>query len=173
MDTYANTEEPVFLLGDVVLHGATKFSVRNEEEEDEVSFSVCHVTFRGDKCFVRCMDGSCAAQFHNKSKIPRIFSLCETKKVCTHLKTFYQNLDKIQALFPEYFQAEDGEEDAAEDGEEDVEDEPEEPDDMPNREDGNLSKNLKGIFNLEEGLWTYPAVSTHKPKEMLDPHLIM
>ena len=28
-----------------------------------------------------------------------------------------------------------------------------------------------GNFNIETGLWEYPAVSTHKPKEMMDQKL--
>ena len=41
-----------------------------------------------------------------------------------------------------------------------------------NNEDGNVHPKIKGNFNTETGLWEYPAISQHKPLEMLNPHLV-
>ena len=41
-----------------------------------------------------------------------------------------------------------------------------------NNEDANLPKNIKGHFDVSSGLWKYPALSTQKPKEMMDPEIV-
>ena len=38
--------------------------------------------------------------------------------------------------------------------------------DTVNNEDANLPRSLTGHFDVFSGLWKYPALSTHKPKEM-------
>ena len=44
--------------------------------------------------------------------------------------------------------------------------------DAVNNEDANLPRSLTGHFDVARGLWKYPAISTHKPKEMQDPHTV-
>ena len=42
-----------------------------------------------------------------------------------------------------------------------------------NTEDENISQTkIYGSFNKEQGLWEYPSVTTHKPREMMDPHIV-
>ena len=42
-----------------------------------------------------------------------------------------------------------------------------------NRDDQNLSQiKIHGGFNKEKGLWEYPSVTTHKPKEIMNEHLV-
>ena len=41
-----------------------------------------------------------------------------------------------------------------------------------NTEDGNVHTEILGNFNTLLGLWEYPAVSQHKPMEMMDAHLV-
>ena len=43
--------------------------------------------------------------------------------------------------------------------------------DPVNEEDANIHPNLSGNFNIESGLWEYPALSEQKPREMMDPEL--
>ena len=38
--------------------------------------------------------------------------------------------------------------------------------DAVNNEDANLPRSLTGHIDVASGLWKYPALSTHKPKEM-------
>ena len=44
--------------------------------------------------------------------------------------------------------------------------------DAVNNEDANLSRSLNGHFDVASGLWKYPGLSSHKPKEMQDPHIV-
>ena len=44
---------------------------------------------------------------------------------------------------------------------------------MWNTEDENVSQTkIHGGFNKEQELWQYPSVTTHKPREMMDPHIV-
>ena len=38
--------------------------------------------------------------------------------------------------------------------------------DVVNNEDANLLRSLTGHFEVASRLWKYPALSSHKPKEM-------
>ena len=40
----------------------------------------------------------------------------------------------------------------------------------PQQEDG--QEDNEGNLDIETGLWTFPALTTFKPKEMMDPQLI-
>ena len=44
--------------------------------------------------------------------------------------------------------------------------------DVVNNDDANLPRSLTGHFDVATRLWKYPAFSTHKPKEMQDPHIV-
>ena len=41
-----------------------------------------------------------------------------------------------------------------------------------NNEDGNVHTEINGNFNIHTSLWEYPAISQHKPLDMMDPHLV-
>ena len=61
---------PIQLLGNVLPHGTTKFSVKGIESYSVVNFSVYQ-----NKMFAKCMSGICSAQLANKKKIPKTLSL--------------------------------------------------------------------------------------------------
>ena len=44
--------------------------------------------------------------------------------------------------------------------------------DVVNTDDANLPGSFTGHFDVASRLWKYPALSTHKPKEMQDPHIV-
>ena len=44
--------------------------------------------------------------------------------------------------------------------------------DAVNNEDANLPRSLTGHFDVASGLWKYPALSSHKLKEMQDRHIV-
>ena len=69
-------------------------------------------------------------------------------------------MDYIKSFFPEYF------EDEADLGNVDTEE-------TPNNDDVGIADALKnGTFNTETGLWKYPALSDHTPKQMMDEDLV-
>ena len=41
-----------------------------------------------------------------------------------------------------------------------------------NKDDVNIESQVSGKLNIVTGLWDYPALSKHKPKEMMDPQLV-
>ena len=41
-----------------------------------------------------------------------------------------------------------------------------------NNDDANLPRPLSGHFDIASGLWKYPALSSHKPKEMQDQDIV-
>ena len=41
-----------------------------------------------------------------------------------------------------------------------------------NNEDGNVCTEMNGNFNIHTSLWEYPAISQHKPLDIMDPHLV-
>jgi hypothetical protein len=172
MDSQGDVEEPVYLLGNVVWHGATKFSVRGSDR-DALSFAIVHISFRQQKCCIRCLDGWCSAKASNKSKVPRCMQLDESSdKQCCHLKTMAQHWDAVKVHFPEYFEVEEGE-DGGGDEDEDEEVQQEGPPQIDNLDDENITKNLNGNFDMETGLWAYPSVSNHIPSELDCPEAIL
>ena len=52
---------PLLLAGDVLPTGTTKFLVKGSD-----NCSILHVTFYQSKCFIKCLNGLCAAQLTNK-----------------------------------------------------------------------------------------------------------
>ena len=90
--------------------------------------------------------------------------------ICYHLKTFFENLDLVKSFFPDFFNRNNEEEEEEEHLEEfnyntqRIKQE--------NTEDGTIHTEIKGYFNTQLGLWEYPAVSQHKPMEMMDRHLV-
>ena len=158
LDSWENMYEDVNLLGNVVLNGATKFSVKGED-----SFAIVNLTFRQGMCWARCTEGLCNAELEANKKIPRYLREEEKskKKGCSHIKTLLANFDKLKTVFPEYFQ---------ELGEQEAESVPPAFDiPLENTEDVNLNKQPTGNFDVESGLWTFPAKSKHKPNSMTSP----
>ena len=47
-----------------------------------------------------------------------------------------------------------------------------EPNDPLNDDYANVQANLSGGFNVESGLWEYPALSWHKLHEMMHPNVV-
>ena len=170
--------DEVVLLGNIVLQGATKFSIRGEDD-----FSVVSITFRQNICFARCLNGICSAQLGNKKKIPKVTSLLQHSSVCPHMTTLFKNLEQVKSLFPEHFMEEEEpeqEEQERQDQQEEEaanEEQDEEPmvnpqEDIPNLEDAHLKLSKeKVVFDVNTGLWTYPAWSKHIPFQSDDPDL--
>ena len=71
----------------------------------------------------------------------------------------FANWDSVKGFFPDYFLQE----------EDDVGVIKEDP---VNQDDINIGNQVSGKFNLQTGLWDYPTLSKHKPKDMMDPELV-
>ena len=151
--------DPVLLLGDVMSHGSTKFSIQGDTD-----FAIVSISFRLGMCFARCLNGVCSAQARNKKRVPKVIPLDQQHHHCSHLRTLFQHLDFIHSLFPEFFQAD--EDNDLEEGEEGIA----APAEGENLDDVVLNtKQVKGNFNVDTGLWEYPAVSIFKPSEEDEP----
>ena len=93
-----------------------------------------------------------------KKKLPRLHSITETPNLCQHMKRIVNHIDHIKSFFPTYFNS---------DKEILHSREMEEP--VNNDDAGLIIK--QGSFNKDTGLWDYPALSSDKPKEMMDQKL--
>ena len=183
LDSLEHMKDEVQIVGNVVLPSCTKFSVKGEKE-----YAILNVSFHHGKCNVICTNGMCAVGLKNKKNIARrdLDDFRKMKKAlniadgsvgrksqdntrkriqCSHLDTFYNNLEYVQSFFPEYFASEEEEENqfqfnvAAE-----VE--------AVNNEDRNIAQAVDGNFDKETGLWKFKALTTHKPRRMMDPRLV-
>ena len=157
-DSLQSMDEPVVLLGDVLPHLTTKFSVKGEDQ-----YSVVTISFSQGLCFAKCLQSSCAAHFRNKKKFPKTVSLEKQDQMCPHLKTLFEGIDLVRDLFPDYFQTTDADQDT---GGEAVMGE------VVNYEDAQIRPKDTPVFNVESGLWSYEAISTHKPRQSHDAELI-
>ena len=154
--------DPVQLVGSVIDQGTTRFSCQGKE-----SYSLIHLSFYNKVCQVKCMDSICAANFKNHKNITRRDPDHEATKLCLHLRKFFSHFVYIKAFFSDYFT----------DTSDDIEEEEQfivgAPDsDALNNDYANLPRSLTGHFDVTSRLWKYPALSTHKPKEMQDPHIV-
>ena len=153
--------DEVLLFGNVIVPSFTKFSVKEDD-----NYSLLSVSFNNHKCFVTCTDGLCAAGLKNKRNISRDKSKDKKKKMqCSHLITFYRHIDYIKFFFPDYFTGQDDQHMEIHyngDGIEDI-----------NNDDVNIGNNVTGNFDVNTGLWNFKALTTHKPKRMMDPKLIL
>ena len=159
--------DPIQLTGNVIHNGTTKFSVWGNDY-----CSLINVSFFNGTCHVKCTDGMCGANFRNKRNLHtsenRDYTADDNLHICYHLKTFFQNIELVKSFFPDFFnQDNEHEEEHLEDFNYNTQRIKEE-----NTEDGNIDTHIKGNFNTQLGLWEYPAVSQHKPMEMMDPHLV-
>ena len=149
-------KKDVFLLGDILPNGTTKFSVKGDD-----SYSIVNFTFSHGRCSVKCTNGLCQVQLNNKKRISKHGELNDkTENLCSLLQTLKVNLEHVKELFPEYFSSEHDFDDAAGPMPEDV-----------NTEDLNITSK-SGNFNIETGMWEYPSLSQHKPMEMHDVQLV-
>ena len=71
----------------------------------------------------------------------------------------FVNWDSVKGFFPDFFLQQEDNLSVI-------------PDDLVNKDDVNIESQVSGKFNIETGLWDYPALSKHKPKEMMDPQLV-
>ena len=153
--------DPIQLEGSVIDQGTMRFSYQGKE-----SYSLIYLSFYNKVCQVKCMDGICAANFKNCKNITRRDPDHEATKMCSHLRTLFSYFAYVKGFFPDYVMG--------------TSDEIEEEQfivgapysDAVNSEDANLPRSLTGHFVVASGLWKYPALSTHKPKEMQDPHIV-
>ena len=109
-NTHHQLNVPLLLAGDFVPTGTTKFSIKGRD-----NYSILHVTFYQNKCFIKCLNGLCAAQLTNK-KFAKSISLEELQpgrkrkknkedcdKLCEHIHVVYNNLQSFKEFFPHYF----------------------------------------------------------------------
>ena len=89
---------PVQLLGNVLSHATTKFSVQGDS-----TYSIVTFNFHQGKCFAKCTHGICCAQMLNRKKIPKKITIQHSEKICSHLNTIYQNFNYVKGFFPVYF----------------------------------------------------------------------
>ena len=154
--------DPVQLVGSVIDQGTTRFSREGKE-----SYSLIHILFYNKICQVKCMDGIYAANFQNHKNISRKDPDHQETKLCLHLRTLFSHFGYVKGFFANYFT------DSIIENEEEeqfVVSQPE--NDAVNNDDANLPRSLSGHFDIASGLWKYPALSSHKSKEMNDPDLV-
>ena len=145
----------VFLLGDILPTGTTKFFVKGDD-----SYSIVNFTFSHGRCSVKCTNGLCQVQLNSKKRIPKHSELSDkTENLCSHLQTLRLHLQHVKELFPDYFSSDRDSEYAAG------------PLADVNTEDVNITSK-SGNFNVETGMWDYPSLSQHKPMDMHDIQLV-
>ena len=159
---------PISVVGCVCPSTTTKFSVFGEG-----NYSFVHLHFPNNDCHVKCMNGSCSAKYHIKSRVPRGISLRDmpTGKMCPHLSTLLSNHDMLEELFPVYFKRNNPTLDDAEAGPSGDVIDPE----VMNIDDLVIKDFDPGVisFNVNEGKWECTSYSTHTPKNnRQDPELI-
>ena len=99
----------VFLLGDILPNGITKFSIRGDD-----TYSIMNFTFSHGRYSVKCTNGLCQVQLNSKKRIPKHGELNDkTENLCSYLHTLKLNLEHVKELFPEYFSSECDFDDAA------------------------------------------------------------
>ena len=73
------------------------------------SLAIVNITFSNGKCYARCTQGTCAANFKNKHNIHRRDEECESTHICCHLQTLFTNLENFKSFFPDFFLSSDEE----------------------------------------------------------------
>ena len=154
---------PVQLVGNVLNHATTKFSVQGDD-----NYSVVNFTFQQGNCYAKCTDGVCGIQMSNRGKIPKKITIEQEDKVCSLLTTIHRNLQYITGFFPMYFTKD-------ENSEEDEQDvcNIQGPNEETNADDMNLEMETTGNFDKDTGLWNFKALSKHQPYgNMMDLNLV-
>ena len=154
---------PVQLVGNILNHATTEFSIQGDD-----SYSVVNFTFQQGNCYAKCTDGVCGVQMSNRGKIPKKVTNEQEDKVCSHLTTILRNLQYITGFFPGYFTQD-------ENSEEDTEDvyNIQGPNEEINTDDVNLYMEATSNFNKHTELWNFKALSKHKPyANMMELNLV-
>ena len=86
--------EEILLLGNVLPHATTKYSVKGNTD----SYSVVHLNFHQGKCYAKCTKGMCCAGMNNKSQIPKKIPVSTTDKLCIHMNAFNKKMDYIKSF---------------------------------------------------------------------------
>ena len=148
------------LAGNIIYTGTTKFSCKSFD-----SLSIVNITFNNGKCYARCTQGTCAANFKNKHNIHCQDEEFESTHICCHLQTLFTNLENLKSFCPNFFLSSYEEffiHDSTPNNNEEL-----------NTENQILSQTkIHEGFNQEKGIWKYESVTMHKPKEMMDEHLV-
>ena len=153
-DSLQHMNSPIQLAGSVIPRGTTKFSVKGEGK----SIAFVNITFQQEKCYAKCTGGICSIELQGKKRIPRLHAITETPNLCGHMKAIVADIEYIKDFFPWHFKS----------TEEILHNE------AQNEEVNTDDLGLKATqinFDVESGLWDYPAVTKHKPKQMRDPDL--
>ena len=143
----------VQLVGNVIPGGTTRFSAKGKE-----SLSIVLISFYQGNAQILCTYGHGSINFKNKKNITCQDPDHQYTHVCLHLCTMFINWDFVKGFFLDFLQEEDHLSVI--------------PDDPVNKDYVNIESQVSGKFNIETGLWDYPALSKHKPKEMMDPQLV-
>ena len=93
---YMNTD--VQLAGNVIYSGTTKFLCKSFD-----SLAIVNITFHNGKCYARCTQGRCSANFRNKHNIDQRDEELECTHICCHLQTLFTNLENFKSFFPDFF----------------------------------------------------------------------
>ena len=96
---YMNTD--VQLASNVIYSGTTKFSCKSFD-----SLAIVNITFHNGKCYARCTQGRCSANFRNKHNIDQRDEELECTHICCHLQTLFTNLENFKSFFPDFFASE-------------------------------------------------------------------
>ena len=95
--------------------------------------------------------------------MPRVFSLANKEKMCSHLQTCHEHSTTITQLFPDYLN----------EGIEEENEEFETEELINNEDDEMIGRDLHSNFDTATGLWDYKSLSSNrKPKKMMDKDLI-
>ena len=105
---------PIQLVGNVLHHCTTKFSVKGDD-----SYLIVHFTFHQGKCYAKCSDSLCCNKLNSKKRIAKKISLKHKSQLCSHLNTVH---DFVKKFFPDYFNSEENEAEGEQGHEEDDED---------------------------------------------------
>ena len=118
----------------------------------------CPFTF-GQRYFIKCLNGLCAAQLTNKKKFAKSISLQglhpgnkkkknkeDRDKLCEHIHVVYNNLQSFKQFFPHYFN----------ENENCIQLQP--GIDAVNVDDANIAP-PRGNFDQETGLWNFEGVT--------------
>ena len=92
-------DKDVFLLGDILSTGTTKFYVKGDD-----GYSIVNFTFSHGRGSVKCTNGLCQVQLNSKKRIPKQGELSDkTENLCSHLQTLRLHLQHVKELFPDFF----------------------------------------------------------------------
>ena len=152
-ESLQHMNSPIQLVGNVIPGGTTRFSAKGKE-----GLSIVHISFYQRNRQILCTDGHCSINCKNKNITCRNPDH-QYMQVCSHLHTIFVNLDSVKGFFPDFFLQEEGHLSVIPEG-------------PVNKDDVNIECQASGKFNIETGLWDYPALSKHKPKEMMDLQLV-